>query len=316
MTEKLCGLIYDPIFADHLTGAGHPEQPKRATHTYAILQQEGLIERCVPLDANACDEKHLTLVHHAEYLKIAKRDTQSGKNSLSTGDTQICEDSWNVSLRATGGLLHAIDQIFTGRIERAFSLSRPPGHHAAPSKGMGFCLFNHIAIAARYAQEKYKVGKVLIVDWDVHHGNGTQDAFYEDESVFFFSTHQSPWYPGTGSEDEKGRGNALGTTMNIPLPAGSGRKEVVEGAFGQDLDKKISSFNPELILISAGFDSRSNDPLGQFTLNDDDFFDLTKMLMDASKNFCNGHLLSVLEGGYNLEGLAKACTSHLKALTE
>jgi acetoin utilization deacetylase AcuC-like enzyme len=281
-----------------------------------VLRQQGLTKKCVPIEVKVCDEKNLKLVHSPTYLEIAKQDVESGETSLSTGDTQICEDSWDVSLRATGGLLHAIDQIFTGRIERAFSLSRPPGHHASPSKGMGFCLFNHIAIAARYAQEKYKVGKVLIVDWDVHHGNGTQDAFYEDESVFFFSTHQSPWYPGTGSADEKGRGNALGTTMNIPLPAGSGRKEVVEGAFGQDLDKKISSFNPELILISAGFDSRSNDPLGQFTLNDDDFFDLTKMLMDASKKFCNGHLLSVLEGGYNLEGLAKACTSHLKALTE
>ena len=215
MTEKLCGLVYDPIFADHLTGAGHPEQPKRTTHTYEVLLQEGLIERCVQLDANGCDEKHLNLVHHAEYLKIAKRDTQSGKNSLSTGDTQICEDSWDVSLRATGGLVNAVDEIFSGRIERAFSLSRPPGHHATPSKGMGFCLFNHIAIAARYAQEKYKVGKVLIVDWDVHHGNGTQDTFYEDESVFF-STHQSPWYPGTGTSDEKGRGKALGTTLNVP----------------------------------------------------------------------------------------------------
>jgi acetoin utilization deacetylase AcuC-like enzyme len=316
MTENRCGLIYDPVFADHTTGQGHPEQPKRVTHTYDMLRQQGLTEKCVPIEAKVCDEKNLKLVHSPTYLEIAKQDVESGETSLSTGDTQICEDSWDVSLRATGGLLHAIDQIFTGRIERAFSLSRPPGHHASPSKGMGFCLFNHIAIAARYAQEKYKVGKVLIVDWDVHHGNGTQDAFYEDESVFFFSTHQSPWYPGTGSADEKGRGNALGTTMNIPLPAGSGRKEVVEEAFGQDLDKKISSFNPELILISAGFDSRSNDPLGQFTLNDDDFFDLTKMLMDASKKFCNGHLLSVLEGGYNLEGLAKACTSHLKALTE
>ena len=315
MTEKLCGLIYDPIFADHLTGPGHPEQPKRTTHTYEILQQEGLIERCVPLDANACDEKHLSLVHHAEYLKIAKRDTQSGKNSLSTGDTQICEDSWDVSLRATGGLINAIDEIFSGRIERAFSLSRPPGHHATPSKGMGFCLFNHIAIAARYAQEKYKVGKVLIVDWDVHHGNGTQDTFYEDESVFFFSTHQSPWYPGTGTSDEKGRGKALGTTLNVPLPAGSGREEVVEGAFGQDLANKIESYRPELILISAGFDSRANDPLGQFTLSDQDFFDLTTMLMRTAKEFCNGHLVSVLEGGYNLDGLARACTSHLRALT-
>ena len=316
MTDKLCGLIYDPIFADHLTGPGHPEQPKRTTHTFDVLKQEGLIGNCVPLDAQICDEKYLTLVHDAKYLKVAKKDIRSGRDSLSTGDTQVCEDSWDVSLRATGGLIHAMDEIFNGRIERAFSLSRPPGHHATPSKGMGFCLFNHVAIAARYAQEKYRVGKVLIVDWDVHHGNGTQDTFYEDESVFFFSTHQSPWYPGTGSADETGRGKALGTNLNIPLPAGSGREDIVEGAFGQDLAKKIESFRPELILISAGFDSRINDPLGQFTLSDQDFFDLTAMLMKVAKDFCHGHLLSILEGGYNLNGLARACTSHLKSLTD
>ncbi len=316
MAENICGLIYDPVFADHVTGAGHPEQPKRATYTYEALQDAGFTEKCVPLPANFCKEESLALVHHPEYLKIAKKDTKSGRSTLSTGDTQICEDSWDISLRATGGLLHALDQIFAGKMDRAFSLSRPPGHHATPSKGMGFCVFNNVAIAARYAQEKYQVGKVLIVDWDVHHGNGTQDTFYEDESVFFFSTHQSPWYPGTGSADETGRGKALGTNLNIPLPAGSGREDIVEGAFGQDLAKKIESFRPELILVSAGFDSRINDPLGQFTLSDQDFFDLTAMLMKVAKDFCHGHLLSILEGGYNLNGLARACTSHLKSLTD
>ena len=316
MAEKLCGLVYDPVFADHITGVGHPEQPKRTTHTYEVLQGAGLTEKCISLPAKKCEEEHLALVHHPEYLKVAKQDTKSGRSTLSTGDTQICQDSWDISLRATGGLLHALDEIFSGKIDRAFSLSRPPGHHATPSRGMGFCLFNHIAVAARYAQKKHQVGKVLIVDWDVHHGNGTQDTFYDDESVFFFSTHQYPWYPGTGSADETGTGKGLGTNLNVPLPSGTGRKDLVEGAFGQDLVKKIESFKPELILISAGFDSRANDPLGQFTLSDDDFFDLTKILIDESKKFCDGHLLSVLEGGYNLNGLAKACTSHLKALTK
>ncbi len=316
MAEKLCGLIYDPVFADHITGVGHPEQPKRATHTYQALQDFGLTKKCVSLPAKKCKEEHLSLVHTPEYLKIAKQDSQTGRKTLSTGDTQICKDSWDISLRATGGLLHAVDEIFSDKIDRAFSLSRPPGHHATPSRGMGFCLFNHIAIAARYAQKSHQVGKVLIVDWDVHHGNGTQDTFYEDDSIFFFSTHQSPWYPGTGSAQEKGTGKALGTNLNVPLPSGSGRKEIVEGAFGQDLSKKIAIFKPELILISAGFDSRANDPLGQFTLSDDDFFDLTKMLIDEAKKFCNGHIISILEGGYNLNGLAKACTSHLKALID
>jgi len=316
MAKKLCGLVYDPVFANHITGAGHPEQPKRVTHTYEALHHTGLTEKCVSISTNKCKQKHLSLVHHPYYLELAKQDTISGRSTLSTGDTKICQDSWDISLQVTGGLLNAVDGIFSGKIDRAFSLSRPPGHHASPSKGMGFCLFNHIAIAARYAQLKHQVGKVLIVDWDVHHGNGTQDTFYEDDSVFFFSTHQYPWYPGTGSADEKGMGKALGTNLNVPLPPGSGREDIVEGAFGQDLAKKIDAFKPELILISAGFDSRANDPLGQFTLSDDDFFDLTNILIDASKRFSNGHLLSVLEGGYNLNGLAKAVISHLKALTE
>ena len=316
MAEKLCGLVYDPVFADHITGDGHPEQPKRATHTYEALKDFGLTKKCISLPAKKCKEDHLFLVHTPEYLNTAELDSQSGRKTLSTGDTQICEDSWDISLRATGGLLHAVDEIFSGKMDRAFSLSRPPGHHATPSRGMGFCIFNHIAIAARYAQKEHQVGKVLIVDWDVHHGNGTQDAFYEDGSVFFFSTHQSPWYPGTGSAEERGTGKAFGTNLNVPLPSGSGREDIVEGAFGQDLSKKIATFKPELILISAGFDSRANDPLGQFTLGDDDFFDLTKMLIGEAKKFCNGHIISILEGGYNLNGLAKACTSHLKALTE
>jgi acetoin utilization deacetylase AcuC-like enzyme len=316
MAEKLCGLVYEPNFAKHLTGKGHPEQPKRTTQTYEALEQKGLTRNCTLLPAVRCKEEFLSLVHHPEYLTIAKKDILSGRKTLSTGDTQVCEDSWNIALGATGGILHALDRIFSGDLKRVFSLSRPPGHHATPSRGMGFCLFNHIAIAARYAQKVHKVEKVLIVDWDVHHGNGTQDTFYNDESVFFFSTHQHPWYPGTGSADETGAGKGLGKNLNIPLPAGSGRKDLVEGAFGQDLIKKIKSFQPELLLISAGFDSRVNDPLGQFTLSDEDYYDLTKILIEISYEYCDGRILSVLEGGYNLNGLASACSQHLKAMME
>ena len=314
MTEALCGLVYDPLFTDHNTGSGHPEQPKRTRLTYKVLKERGLTEQCRSLPVKKCKEDFLRLAHHPEYLATAKEDIISGKNTLSTGDTQICKESWDIALAATGGLLNAVDEIITGDIKRIFSLSRPPGHHATPSRGMGFCIFNHIAIAARYAQEEHKIGKVLIVDWDVHHGNGTQDIFYDDESVLFFSTHQYPWYPGTGSKEETGTGKGLGSTLNIPLPSGSGRKDLVEGAFGQDLIKKVVSFKPELILISAGFDSRVDDPLGQFTLSDQDFFDLTQLLLGTAKEFSNGRVLSVLEGGYNLDGLASACSSHVKAL--
>lgn len=179
---------------------------------------------------------------------------------------------------------------------------------------MGFCLVNNIAVTARYAQAKHDVGKVLIVDWDVHHGNGTQDIFYGDDSVFFLSTHQSPWYPGTGAKDESGSGKGLGSTMNRPFPAGSGRQQVV-GAFEEMLEK-VRSFKPELVLISAGFDSRFEDPLGQFKLVDEDFSELTDLMLDIANEFANGHVVSMLEGGYNLDGLKLAATAHCRQLVK
>ena len=275
-----------------------------------------MIEKAVKLQAQACKEEYLELAHKREYLTQAKKDIEQGLKSLSTGDTQVSMKSWEVALLATGGVLHAVRQVVKGKIGRAFCLTRPPGHHATPSKGMGFCIFNHVALAARYAQEELGIGKVLIVDWDVHHGNGTQDVFYEDETVMFLSTHQSPWYPGTGSKDETGKGKGLGYTLNFPFPAGSGRNEIVEGAFGLDLPKKIKSFRPELILISAGFDSRIGDPLGQFRLSDKDFSDLTRLIVGLAKEHCGGKVVSVLEGGYDLAGLAKGSLAHFSALSE
>jgi acetoin utilization deacetylase AcuC-like enzyme len=179
---------------------------------------------------------------------------------------------------------------------------------------MGFCIFNNIAIAARYAQKKHGIGKILIVDWDVHHGNGTQDIFYGDETVFFFSTHQSPWYPGTGDRKETGKGKGLGSTLNRPCPAGSGREKIVENAFGQDLLTAMNRFRPELIFISAGFDSRIGDPLGQFRLLDEDFTSLTEIVIDLAKEYTDNKVVSVLEGGYDLNGLGKSAVSHAQEL--
>jgi len=311
-----CGLVYDSFFEKHRTGTGHPEQPVRASRVYREIAKAGLIPRILETKPKACEEETLALAHEPAYLAQAKKDVLSGRSTLSTGDTQICGDSWEVARRATGGALQAVDDVLNGKIARAFCLSRPPGHHATPSKGMGFCLFNHVAVAARYAQKKHGVGKILIVDWDVHHGNGTQDVFYEDDSVLFLSTHQSPWYPGTGSREETGKGKGLGYTLNFPLPAGSGRSEIVEGAFGLDLPKKMSGFEPELILVSAGFDSRRGDPLGQFRLQDEDFANLTKLIVGLANEYCEGKVVSVLEGGYDLDGLAKASLAHFTALLE
>ncbi len=257
----------------------------------------------------AATREELKLCHTPGYIDTAKRDVESGLPALSTGDTDICPRSFDAALHAVGTCLNAADLVLQGRANNAFCIVRPPGHHATPDRGMGFCLFNNIAIAARYAQQKYGIGSVLIADWDVHHGNGTQDIFYDDPSVFFFSTHQSPWYPGTGGEHESD-----GTTMNCPFPAGSGRDEIL-GAFRNKLLPAMKDYRPDLVLISAGFDSRAGDPLGQFLLTDEDFAELTTLLREVADQHCNGRLISVLEGGYNLDGLTRAVAAHTKALS-
>ena len=202
---------------------------------------------------------------------------------------------------------------FTGQASNAYCVVRPPGHHATANRGMGFCIFNIVAVAARYAQKRYGAGRVLIVDWDVHHGNGTQDIFYRDPNVFFFSSHQWPLYPGTGRADETGDGPGTGTTMNFPFPAGSGRAEIL-GAIRESLTPAMEKFRPEFVLISAGFDSRVGDLLGLFTLTDQDFTDLTSAVMEIAGASAGGRLVSVLEGGYNLTGLASAAAAHVAAL--
>jgi acetoin utilization deacetylase AcuC-like enzyme len=206
-----------------------------------------------------------------------------------------------------------VEAVFAGKAANAFCAVRPPGHHARPAQGMGFCLFNNIAIAARHAQRNHGAGKVAIIDWDVHHGNGTQDIFYEDGSVLFVSTHQSPLYPFTGHAEETGSGKGKGSTLNLPFPAHTGI-ETIGAAFTDRILPALDRFKPEVIFISAGFDSRIDDPLGQFRLTDADFITLTRHLLEAAQTHCEGRLISVLEGGYNLGGLAKAVTAHVGEL--
>ncbi len=310
-----CGIVYDPVFKKHETGPHHPEQSNRASYIFNKIREKNLYEPTNRIPVRTCEQKSLELVHSPSYLKKAKLEIESGSGQLSTGDTVICKDSWEIASLVTGGLIEAVSRVTEQKLNNAFCISRPPGHHANSVKGMGFCIFNHIAVAARYAQKELGLEKILIVDWDVHHGNGTQDIFYEDDSVFFFSTHQSPWYPGTGEIRETGKGRGLGFTKNLPFSPGAGRKEILEFAFSYELPKKVSNFKPDLILISAGFDSRIKDPLGQFTLEDNDFYDLTKIILNLANEYCDGRIVSVLEGGYNLGGLASASISHLKALT-
>ena len=302
--------LADPIAKEHDPGPGHPEQPARwdaAVHGVG----DHTLTRTPPRSAT---EDELMLCHSRAYIATAHRDVQSGRHALSTGDTDINARSFDVALRAAGTCLSAVDLVMEGKANNAFCIVRPPGHHASGSRGMGFCLFNNIAVAARYAQRKHGVERVAIADWDVHHGNGTQDIFYADGSVFFFSTHQSPWYPGTGDARETGEGAGKGCTLNCPFPAGAGKEEIL-GAFRDQFSPKMDEFRPDLLLISAGFDSRRGDPLGRFVLTDTDFSELTTLMRAIADKHAKGRLISVLEGGYNLDGLAKAVSAHAHSLS-
>jgi acetoin utilization deacetylase AcuC-like enzyme len=304
-------LVADDRCRGHLVGRTHPERPERYDAVLDALARAGLLDRMRRAELRTATEDELQLCHTAAYIETARRDVESGQRYLSTGDTDITPDSFDVATYAAGGVLNAVDAVLTGPARNAFCAVRPPGHHANAGRGMGFCLFNNVAIAARYAQKKYGAERVLIVDWDVHHGNGTQDIFYRDPSVFFFSSHQWPLYPGTGRADETGDGPGEGTTMNFPFPAGSGRREIL-GAVEDHLLPAAARFRPDLVLISAGFDSRIGDLLGSFTLTDEDFADLTRAIMGIN----DGRVISVLEGGYNLEGLASAAVAHTTALLD
>ncbi len=298
-----------PIAKELDTIPSHPERPARWDAAIRGLGGAPLAD----ITPRQATRDELELCHTSAYVDIARRDVEMGRTALSTGDTDICSRSWDVALHAVGTCLNGIDLVMKGDANNAFCIVRPPGHHANQDHGMGFCLFNNIAIAARYAQRKYGVERVLIADWDVHHGNGTQDIFYADPTVFFFSTHQSPWYPGTGDERERGAGHANGTTMNRPFSAGAGRAEIL-GAFRQGLLPEMKAYRPDLVMISAGFDSREDDPLGRFRLVDEDFAELTSLLQEAADQYCGGRLVSVLEGGYNLDGLTRAVAAHSGAL--
>jgi acetoin utilization deacetylase AcuC-like enzyme len=305
----MTGLAADPLCKEHLTGPQHPEQPARFDAAVGALRGLELF----PIPPRLANHDELALCHARRYIQLAEREIYEGFHELSTGDTIISPKSLDAALRATGGALNALDAIVEKRVANAISIGRPPGHHANAVRGMGFCIFNTVAIAARYAQKKHGIGRVLIADWDVHHGNGTQDIFYTDGTVFFFSTHQSPWYPGTGPRSERGEGKGEGMTLNCPFPAGAGRKEIL-GAFQEQLIAAAEEVKPELVLISAGFDSRAGDPLGQFVLTDADFADLTRVLREIADKHAGGRLLSVLEGGYSLTGLASGLRAHVEAL--
>lgn len=309
----MTALLLDPIYQQHDTGPGHPESIQRHVAVTKALVEAGHVESTLRIEPRTATRAELELCHTRRYIETAEDDVKAGLDDLSTGDTTLCPRSFEVASQAVGGVLNAVEAVFAGKAANAFCAVRPPGHHARPAQGMGFCLFNNIAIAARHAQRKHGAGKVAIIDWDVHHGNGTQDIFYEDGSVLFVSTHQSPMYPFTGHAEETGSGKGKGSTLNLPFPARTGI-ETIGAAFTDRILPALDRFKPEVIFISAGFDSRIDDPLGQFRLTDADFVILTRHLLEAAQTHCQGRLISVLEGGYNLDGLAKAVTAHVGEL--
>ncbi len=313
-------LLLDPVFKQHLTGNGHPERPERYDAVTKALDAAGLSKTLARIALRKATRDEVMLVHTGPYVDTVFREIGALEDGhylrdLSTGDTVVGPKSLDVALQAVGGVLNAVDAVTGKRAKNAFCAVRPPGHHATPNRGMGFCVFNNVAIAARYAQRKHGLARVMIADWDVHHGNGTQDTFYADGSVFFFSTHQSPWYPGTGQADENGEGKGEGKIMNCPFAAGAGAEQVVK-AFRERLAGAMKEFKPDLVILSAGFDSREGDPLGRFRLTDADFAEMTKIALDIADKHAGGRLISVLEGGYSLEGLAAAVSSHVAALAK
>jgi acetoin utilization deacetylase AcuC-like enzyme len=309
------GLLFDDVYLRHLTGVDHPERPERLTAIWGGLEQAGLIKSLIRIAPRRVTTEELLLVHSKGYIDLVRRELTDLKSptELSTGDTAVSPGSFETAQFAAGGVLNAVDAVMTRKVRNAFCAVRPPGHHATPSRGMGFCIYNHVAIAARYAQKMHGVRRVLIVDWDYHHGNGTQDTFYEDDSVLVFDTHHYGAYPGTGSPDETGAGKAKGTKFNLAMPVGAGDTQFLE-AFKTRLVPEARRFKPDLILISAGFDGMRNDVLGRFDITPRGFADMTRVVVDLANELCQGRVVSVLEGGYRLDGLSESVAAHVRAL--
>lgn len=306
-------LLYtDPGFLDHDTGR-HPENAKRLEHITARLEDQKLIEACTLPRWEPASVEQLSLVHGGDYIAEVAKTANQGGGQLDP-DTVVSRASYDVARRAAGAAMDAVRRVLDGDDATALCLVRPPGHHALPSKAMGFCLFNNVAIAARYARRQ-GLDRVLIVDWDVHHGNGTQDIFWKDGTVGFFSIHRWPFYPGSGRASETGAGDGLGATVNVPVEFGTGRDKYFD-QFRSKLEALAGTIKPQLVLISAGFDAHRDDPIGSLGLTTEDFGELTAFVCQLAQEHCGGKTVSLLEGGYNPSKLAESVELHLRGLME
>ncbi|KRP05973.1 MAG: histone deacetylase [Pelagibacteraceae bacterium BACL20 MAG-120920-bin64] len=304
------GLITSDTYQNHNTGDGHPEKIDRVTaviDNFKKLDNKNLIWK----KPSKFDRALLEITHNSDYINFVEKSFPKKGLSFLDGDTIVSPGSKDATLDAVGSIISAIDGVQNKDFKNAFCAVRPPGHHAEKNKAMGFCIYNNVAVGANYLINKYKLNKVAIIDFDVHHGNGTQDIFYDNEKVVYISTHQYPYYPGSGTEKEKGKYNNI---FNIPLPAGTTSEEYLN-AYELVL-KKIKEFRPEFILLSAGFDAHKDDPLAQLQLESKDFYNITKRTLELSKQYCDGKVVSILEGGYDLLALQESTEMHVKALLE
>ena len=307
-------LVHHPISQKHDTGEGHPETAARYTVIMNALRGDAeLWQNLIELESPLAPKGNVLACHTTQQFKKVESAVEEG-NMYLDADTVVSMRSMDAALRGAGGACRAVDAVMTSEADNAFVACRPPGHHATADSSMGFCLFNNVAIAARYAQQKYKeVERVAIVDWDVHHGNGTQGIFFDDPSVYFFSIHQYPWYPGSGSWGEKGRGRGQGYTLNIPVKAETSARDY-KRMFEAALEQVADNFTPDLIIISAGFDAHHSDPLGQLNLEDANFREITRTVKSWANEVCGGNIVSCLEGGYNLETLGETVRTHVDEL--
>ncbi len=304
------GLITSDSYQNHNTGDGHPEKIDRVTaviNNFKKLDNKNLIWK----KPSKFDRSLLEITHNSDYINFVETSFPKKGLSFLDGDTIVSPGSKEATSDAVGSIITAIDGVQNKEFKNAFCAVRPPGHHAEKNKAMGFCIYNNVAVGANYLISKYKLNKVAIIDFDVHHGNGTQDIFYDNKKVLYISTHQFPYYPGSGTEQEKGKYNNI---FNIPLPAGTTSEEYLNAY--EFVLKKISEFKPEFILISAGFDAHKDDPLAQFQLESKDFYEITKRTLELSNLYSDGNVVSILEGGYDLLALQESTEMHVKALLE
>ena len=307
------GLVRDPLYLKHKNGDGHPERPERLVAVDEAIDGVAFADELLDLPAGDAGHDELARIHDRDYIRRIAA-TEGERPRMLDADTGVAPESYRAALRAAGGTITAVDAVLAGEVRRSFALPRPPGHHAERNRAMGFCLFNNVAVAARYAQDAYGLERVAVIDWDVHHGNGTQWSFYEDPSVLYVSVHEYPLFPGTGLVQDTGRDIGQGYTLNLPLPAGQTDRDYAI-AFEEVVLPVLGEFDPQLVLVSAGFDAHRDDPLARMQLSVDGFRWMTRALLGIAEQHADGRIVHVLEGGYNLEALSEGVTAVLEELT-